>query len=174
MAEPFLGQILLFGGQFEIRGWAFCDGRLLSIAENSALFALLGTTYGGDGVSTFALPDLRGRAPLHYGPTQGPGLSPYVEGQVGGSETVTLTQQELPAHNHAVSVGASNGAPSSSRPIGSIYASGTMYDAAANAGGSLGAVTVANEGSNGAHNNMEPYLAINYIIALEGIFPSRN
>ena len=174
MAEPFLGQILLFAGNFEIRGWAFCNGQLMSIAENSALFSLLGTTYGGDGQVTFALPDLRGRAPLHYGPTPGPGLSPYVEGQVGGSESVTLSQGQLPVHNHTVTAGVSGSPPSSSRPSGAVYASSTMFDSAANAGGSLGAVAVANAGGNGPHNNMQPYLAINYVIALEGIYPSRN
>ncbi len=167
MAEPFLGQILMFAGNFDIRGWAFCNGQLLSIAQNSALFSLLGTTYGGDGQTTFALPDLRGRAPLHFSPT-------HPEGEVAGAENVTLLQTQLPQHSHAVSVGASNASATASRPVGNVCAGATKYDVAANAGGSLGAVTVANTGGDQPHNNMQPYLAINYIIALEGIYPSRN
>jgi microcystin-dependent protein len=172
MSEPYIGQIILFGGNFAPLGWAYCDGSVLSIADNSALFSLIGTTYGGDGIQTFGLPDLRGRAPIHRG--QGPGLQNYDQGQKAGSETVTLQVTQLPAHNHGVSVGASNNAPSTTRPAGAVYAASTMFTDAANAGGSLGAVTVAAAGGNGAHDNMEPYLALNYIIALEGIFPSRN
>jgi microcystin-dependent protein len=174
MADPYIGQIILFGGNFAPLNWAFCDGSLLSIAEYSALFSLLGTTYGGDGVTTFALPDLRGRAPLHFGPTQGPGLSPYVQGQTGGSESVTLVTGNLPAHNHPVTVGVSANSASVGRASGAIYAGATLYDSAANASGALGGVSAANAGGSGAHNNVQPYIAMNYIIALEGIYPSRN
>src|SRR5271166_5833783 len=100
MADPFLGEIRIFGGTFAPLGWAFCQGQLLPIAQNTALFSLLGTTYGGDGVSNFALPDLRGRVPMGMG--QGPGLSPYVQGQMGGAESVTLTTQQMPPHSHSV------------------------------------------------------------------------
>lgn len=174
MADPFIGQIILFGGPFAPLNWAFCDGSLISIAENSALFSLLGTTYGGDGITTFALPDLRGRAPLHFGPSQGPGLSPYVEGQMGGTETVTLITANLPAHNHPVTVGVSSNSAGVGRAAGAVYAGATLYDSASNASGALGGVSVANTGSNGAHNNMQPYIAMNYIISLQGIYPSRN
>jgi microcystin-dependent protein len=172
MSEPFIGQIMLFGGNFAPKGWAFCDGSLLAIRTNTALFSILGTTYGGDGIQTFALPDLRGRAAIGAG--NGPGLTPRALGETAGEENHTLISPEMPAHNHVVSVGASNNPPSAGRPIGAVPAAGQFYDAAANAAGSLGAVTCTNTGGNQAHNNMQPYLVLNYIIALQGVFPSRN
>lgn len=161
MATPFIGQITLFAGNFAPRGWAFCQGQLLSIAQNTALFSILGTTYGGDGQTTFALPDLRGRVPLQQG--QGPGLQSYVLGQKAGTETVTLTVNEMPAHNHSITVTA---VP----PGGTIPAvDGQLTPTPLNAFEASGMT-----GGSQPHNNLQPYLALNYIIALQGIFPSRN
>jgi len=180
MSEPFLGQISMFGGNFAPRGWALCDGQLLAIAQNQALFSLLGTTYGGDGRTTFALPDLRGRVPMHAG--SGPGLTPRSLGQKSGSETVTLTVNEMPAHNHTATgtIKAKNGQPDESNPGGQVPATlsnGTEgYADASNTNMQEGgvAVTVNNNGGGQSHNNMQPYQCINFIIALVGIFPSRN
>lgn len=172
MSEPFIGQIMLFGGTFAPKGWAFCDGSLLAIQTNSALFAILGTTYGGNGVSNFALPDLRGRTPIGMG--AGPGLTPRVQGEKAGEENHTLIGPEMPAHNHAVTVGTSPNQASVGRAAGAVPAGGLFYDSAANASGGLGAVTCGLTGGNQGHNNMQPYIAMNYIIALQGIFPSRN
>ncbi len=177
MAEPFVGQITLFAGNFAPRGYAFCNGQLLSIAQNTALFSLLGTNYGGNGVNTFGLPDLRGRVPIHAG--TGPGLSNYQLGQIGGQENVTLTVNQIPSHGHTASVNASAGAPNTVSPGGAVlavsaqgntYASGSPTLTAMSAS----AATVANAGGNQGHPNMQPYLALNFIIALQGIFPSRN
>ena len=188
--NPFLGQILLFGGNFAPRGWAFCEGQLLPIAQNSALFSILGTTYGGDGRTTFALPDLRGRSPISQG--SGPGLPTYALGQKGGQTTVTLNNLEMPAHNHVatatvggtVRVGTSSAGPDTPTANGGVLASpttATIYNEE-DADGSLGAVShsltstvsVVNNGGNQAHNNMQPYLAVYYIIAIQGTFPSRS
>ena len=167
MAEPFLGSILLFGGNFAPRGWAFCNGQLLPINQNTALFSLLGTTYGGNGQTTFALPDLRGRTPIHFG--QGPGLSNYSEGEMGGAESVTLISTQMPAHQHTQP--ASNGDEGTNRPNGAVPARGGVYTPASD-GSALAPTTIA--GGNQPHENSAPFLALNYIIALEGIFPSRN
>lgn len=179
MAEPFIGQIILFAGNFEPRGWAFCNGQLLSIAQNTALFSLLGTTYGGNGQTTFALPDLRGRVPLHFG--QGPGLSDYILGESGGAEQVTLTQGQMPAHSHQAfsTLNASNAADDSTDPTGRVLAvanRGVYNSQTPNVSMAAAAIstTVASTGGNQPHDNRQPYLAINYIIALEGIYPSRN
>lgn len=173
MSQPFIGEIRLFGGNFQIRGWAFCDGRLLPISGNDALFNLIGTTYGGDGQSTFALPDLRGRVPVHMG--QGPGLSSYIIGQNGGAETVTLTTNTMPAHTHTPTC---NGAgPSSTNPNNTVWANSAndvSYTAPAGITGQMNAQAAGPNGGNQPHENMLPYQAINYIIALEGVFPSRN
>lgn len=171
MSEPFLAQITLFAGNFAPRGWAFCDGQILPIAQNTALFSILGTTYGGNGQTTFALPDLRGRVPI--GPRQGPGLSFYDLGEVGGVESVTLTNNEMPAHNHAGVNGANSGQGTSNRPGNRFPARGGSYaDTADTAlgGGAGGGIA----GGSQPHGNRQPYLGLNYIIALEGIFPSRN
>ncbi|MGI4764643.1 MAG: phage tail protein [Janthinobacterium lividum] len=188
MAEPFIGQLLLFAGNFAPRGWAFCQGQALSIAQNTTLFSLIGTTYGGDGVSTFNLPDLRGRVAVGQG--QGPGLAGYVMGQEAGVETVTLTTQQMPAHTHAVSatltVDASPGSTTAAtganiaeivqtpgRPptLYNAFTTGTPASPATVAGL---AVTVQSIGNSGSHTNLQPYLTLNYIIALQGIYPARN
>jgi len=166
MATPFIGQITLFAGNFAPRGWAFCEGQLLPIAQNTALFSILGTTYGGNGETTFALPDLRGRAPIHHG--QGPGLSDRYLGEQGGEETHELTTAELPLHSHPA--GASGGAQTTNRPAGAVPARGGVY--AASQDTTMGGATAAGGGQ--PHNTMQPYLALSYIIALEGIFPARN
>lgn len=172
---PFVGEIHMFAGNFAPVGWAFCDGALIPITQNTALFSLLGTTYGGNGTSNFALPDLRGRAPLHNG--QGPGLSSYSQGQTGGSENIALTAAQMPAHTH--NLAASSAAGTSASPIGQTWAAGAsgtkQYSTPANAGTTvpMNTAMLANSGSNTPHNNMQPSLAINYIIALQGIFPAR-
>lgn len=166
--EPFIGQIMMFAGNFAPRGWAFCDGQLLPIAQNTALFSLIGTTYGGDGKTTFALPDLRGRVPLHQG--DGPGLSPYRLGERTGGEQVTLTQSNLPAHSHSFS--ASNQGADDDVPAGNALAAGQIYQ-----GGTpntpLNAATVGSTGGSQPFRVVQPLLAINFVIALQGIFPSR-
>jgi microcystin-dependent protein len=167
VSNPFLGSIILFAGNFAPRGWAFCNGQILSISQNTALFSLLGTTYGGNGQTTFALPDLRGRVPNHSG--QGPGLSSYDLGQNGGEEFVTLTLSQLPAHTH--SQPATNGEQTTNRPNAALPAHGGVYSNETD-GSTLHPTTPA--GSGQPHDNLSPYLTLNYIIALEGIYPSRN
>ena len=175
MSEPFLGQIQPVGFNFAPRGWALCDGQLLSIAQYNALFALLGTTYGGDGRTTFGLPDLRGRAALHVG--QGPGLSNYRWGQRGGEETETLTVNQIPSHNHSsvckAGPGNSNVAENNlcSQDAGGVSAT---YNSIATGLGTMSAAAIGNTGGGQGHNNIQPYLAIYWCIALTGIFPSRN
>ena len=168
--EPFIAQIMLFGGNFAPRGWAFCDGQLLAISSNSALFSILGTTYGGDGRSTFGLPDLRGRVPMHAG--NGPGLSPRRIGERDGVETVTLVESQMPSHNHSVNF--VNAIADSDRPNGDLLAKADVYSATTTPLGQLNSATIANAGGSQAHENMQPSLCINYIIALQGIFPSRS
>jgi microcystin-dependent protein len=172
MSDPYIGQIILFAGKFAPLNWAYCDGSLIPIAENPELFTILGTTYGGDGQVTFALPDLRGRAPVHAGAGPGPGLSPYPLGQVGGLESVTLSTNHLPAHTHPVKIAVRNEGATQSRPGGNILGAGNNYDAPASADTSLGGVTMGAAGGNQPHENRQPYLACNYIISLSGIFPS--
>lgn len=172
MADPFVAEIRIFPFNFAPRGWAFCNGQLLPISQNTALFALLGTTYGGDGRSNFALPNLQGCAPMH--PGQGPGLSLHDLGETGGSDTVTLLASEIPAHTHAWNTAAAeNGedrSPSGealARPVG-----GKMYGAAS--GLVAMAATALNVAGGGQpHNNLQPYLTCNFNIALQGVFPSR-
>jgi len=167
VSEPFIGSVILFAGNFAPRGWAFCDGQLLAISQNTALFSILGTTYGGNGVTTFALPDLRGRSPI--GPRQGPGLSNHDLGETGGVETVTLNVNELPAHQHLQP--ASDAEQDTNRPGNAVPARGGVY-AGSGDGTTLDPTSIA--GGNQPHQNRPPYLGLNYIIALEGIFPSRN
>jgi microcystin-dependent protein len=169
MADPFLGEIILFGGNFAPSGWAFCNGQLLSISQNTALFSLLGTTYGGDGMSTFALPNLQGRAPIHAG--QGPGLSPYLQGQSGGTESVTLDQRTMPAHSHAAR-GVNAAATATSPTNNAVGVKSALYVAPDSA--TAACKSLASAGGGQPHNNLQPYLALNYIIALQGIFPSRS
>jgi microcystin-dependent protein len=170
MSEPFIGEIRMFGGNFAPRGWAFCNGQLLSISQNTALFSLLGTTYGGNGETTFALPDLRGRFPMHFG--AGPNLSNRPLGQKSGAEKVKLIAAEMPAHTHALrgSAAASN----TGSPAGAVPASGGAYNTAWDKTTVLDAEGVGSAGGGGAHGNMPPFTVVNFIIALEGIFPSRN
>ncbi len=166
MSEPFIGEIKMFGGNFAILGYAFCDGTLMSIDQNDALFNLIGTTYGGDGLATFALPDLRGRIPVHQG-------SGFQLGQLSGTETVTLTTAEIASHNHAVAANSNTG--SSGNPQGNIVAGSTVtpYNTAA-VGNNMGGSSIGKTGGSQPHDNIMPYQCVNYIIALEGIFPSRN
>lgn len=175
--EPFIGQICLFGFNFAPRGWALCNGQLLPISQNAALFSLIGTTYGGDGRTTFALPDLRGRAPIHYG--QGAGLTNRSMGEVSGTENVTLLITQIPAHNHILQANNSGGnAPLSPSTVISnpVDINGDALNAftgsAANT--SLSPTAIGMSGGSQPHNNMQPYLVMNYCIALVGIFPSRD
>ena len=168
MSSPFIGEIRLVGFSFAPVGWAKCDGAILAIAQNDALFALIGTTYGGDGQVTFALPDLRGRVPIHNG--QGPGLSSYIIGQAAGTETVTLTANQLPGHTHfgagAVGSGDTNlstGMPASGGP--NLYASGQ---------GAGTTIAGTQSGGSQPHENMAPFAVVNFVISLFGIFPSQN
>lgn len=171
MSEPFLGEIRPTGFNFAPRGWALCNGQLLPISRNTALFSLLGTYYGGDGKVTFALPNLQSRIPLHQG--QGPGLTPRTIGEVAGEEAHTLINAEMPMHNHQVN--ANNEGSSTGRPGGAVPSvAGSNIDAAAGDGTTMNPQMITLAGGNQPHDNMEPYLVINYIIALEGIFPSRN
>ena len=170
--EPFLAQIMLFGGNYAPRGWAFCDGQLMPIASYNALFSLIGTTYGGDGRTTFALPDLRGRVPCHAG--SGPGLTPRQIGQHFGEESVVLSQAQMPSHSHAFMT-ASSGAPSARSQNGGSLGPGDFYVPASEAPTTqMNPASVGQAGGGQAHDNMQPTLCINYIIALEGIFPPRN
>jgi microcystin-dependent protein len=171
MSEPFLGMIAIYGFNFAPRGWAMCNGQILPIAQNTALFSLLGTTYGGNGQTTFALPNLQSRVPIHFG--QGPGLSSYDLGQAAGTETVTLNVNEIPAHPHPVN--ATDGDSTTNKPDNtSILASGGFYsNAAPNVQMSPNMIPPSG-GGNQPHPNIQPYLALNFCIALEGIFPSRN
>jgi microcystin-dependent protein len=171
MSEPFLGMIIIVPYNFSPRGWAFCNGQILPIAQNTALFSLLGTTFGGNGQTTFALPDLRGRFPNSSG--QGPGLSSYDLGQVSGTETVTITINQMPSHNHLVGCnneGSSSASPSTALPantsVGNIYAPTADSIMAPN--------MIQPTGGSQPTPIMNPYLTLNYCIALEGIFPSRN
>ena len=171
--EPFIGQIVLFGGNFAPRGWATCDGQLLAIASHSALFSILGTTYGGDGRTTFGLPDLRGRSAIHAG--HGPGLSQRNLGQRVGEESVTLTTGQMPAHQHNVACQAGQGTlgtPAGNFMAGDRSGADDVYSAASDA--TMNAQVIASSGGNAAHDNMQPSLAVNYIIALDGVFPSRS
>jgi microcystin-dependent protein len=173
MSQPYLGEIRMFGGNFAPVGWAFCDGTLLPIAQNDALFAVIGATYGGNGQTTFALPDLRGRLPLH----QGTGQSSYTPGQTGGAEKVTLTASQLPAHTHTLLSGGGTAlSPANAYPGA---ASTTNPDPARMYGAAVGltafnpaTITVSPGGQ--PHDNFQPYLCVNFIIALVGVFPSQS
>jgi microcystin-dependent protein len=171
--DQFVGEIRMFAGNFAPTGWAMCNGQIIPISQNTALFSLLGTTYGGDGETTFALPDLQGRVPIQTG--QGPGLSQYDLGQQGGSDTVTLLQSETPSHTHTYSITTEAGsyaAPEAGKSFARVTTSDrkeiNIYAAPETANSTL---TI--EGGGQPHNNMQPYLVVNYIIATQGIFPSR-
>lgn len=170
-SEPMIGEVQWFAGNFAPRGWALCDGQLLSIAQNTALFSILGTTYGGDGRTTFGLPDVRGRVIIHAG--HGPGLSDYRLGQKGGSETETLTANQMPSHTHTLR--GSSGSATSADPTGNVLAStGRTRVYADSANVNMDASAIANNGGSQPHNNIQPYTVLNCIIALQGIYPSRN
>jgi len=176
MADPFVAEIRIFHFNFAPKGWAFCNGQLLPLSQNTALFSLLGTTYGGDGKSNFALPNLQGSAPIHAG--QGPGLSLYDLGQQGGTETVTLLTTEMPAHPHQMSVSSQLGLENqvNVNNVGQLFAMGdgvNMYGAANSNVTPMAAQGLALAGGNLPHNNMMPYLTLNFNIALQGVFPPR-
>lgn len=171
-AEPFLGQIAFVAFNFAPQGWAECNGQLLSISQNSALFALLGTTYGGNGVTTFALPDMRGRTLVHAG--QGPGLSPRPQGEMGGAERHTLIVPEMPAHTHQLRASSSEGdthLPTDAVPANTKVLDKEYSTAAPNVSMNMQAAGIA--GGSQPHNNMQPFVALKCIIALQGIFPQR-
>ncbi len=174
MSEPFIAEIRIFAGNFAPRGWAFCNGQLLPIAQNTALFSLIGATYGGDGRTTTALPDLQGRAPMH--PGRGPGLTSRRLGEKGGVETITLSEAQMPQHAHSLQ---GTNAPASSNAPGATSAlarsgGGTAFKQGATADATLDTGALLPTGGSQPHNNMAPYLAMNFIIALVGLYPSRS
>lgn len=172
MADPFVAEIRIFPFNFAPRGWAWCDGQLLPLSQNTALFSLLGTTYGGNGKSNFALPDLQGRAPMH--PGQGPGLSLHDLGETGGSETVTLLESEIPSHSHQLRVWPNDPADHFN-PSGRTLArsnNGQAWGAAASFA-SFSGNAIAPAGGDQPHNNLQPYLTFYFNIALQGVFPPR-
>lgn len=174
--EPYIGEIKMFGGNFAPRGWALCNGQLLSIAQNTALFSILGVTYGGNGQTTFALPNLMGRVPMHWG--QGAGLTNRVLGETAGTETVTLLNSQMPAHNHLISASSVGG--NASTPQGNydaVYVNEAgdpvnIYGTTPNTTMNVAAVSAS--GGSQPHANMQPYQCVSFIIALEGIFPPRD
>lgn len=182
MSDPFIAQVTMFGGNFAPRAWAFCAGQLLPISQNTALFSLIGTIYGGDGRTTMALPDLRGRAPIQHG--RGPGLPDYRIGQRGGTENTTMSTLTMPNHTHAMttSINVVDDNANSSEPAGRVFANAVgggvkpyaSEDADENMAAGALTTTLANTGSGAAYTNMQPFQTANYIIALQGVFPSRN
>ncbi len=174
MADPFVAEIRIFPFNFAPKGWAWCDGQLLPLSQNTALFSLLGTTYGGNGKSNFALPDLQGRAPMH--PGQGPGLSLHGLGETSGSETVTLLESEIPSHTHALGAVAGDPADQFAPTPATTFArsnSGNAWAPAANLT-ALAPEALAPAGGDTPHNNMQPYLTFYFCIALQGVFPPRS
>jgi len=167
MSEPFLGEIKIISWNFPPKGWTFCNGQLLPISQNQALFSILGTTYGGDGMRTFGLPNLQGRTPFHVG-------NGIVLGEMGGETSHTLNISELPAHTH-VPVGSTTNPPTLGGPSGSLWASSNASPYSASSDGSvMDPAGILATGGNQPHENMSPYLVLNFIIALQGIFPSQN
>ncbi|WP_029284621.1 phage tail protein [Pedobacter sp. R20-19] len=178
--DPLIGQIIIFAGTYAPRGWAFCQGQTMQIRQYQALFAVLGTTYGGDGVNTFLLPNLTGKVPVHFGTA--PTGTVYPLGKGGGSESVALTTLQMPAHTHAVAVNKSPDAANSVNPENNFMADTTdsslgsgpnIYTSTA-PNAVMGATALSAAGGSQPHSNMQPYLAMNFIIAIEGIYPSRN
>ncbi len=169
MSEPYLAEIRMTGFQFAPKGWALCNGQILPINQNQALFAILGTTYGGNGQTTFALPDLRGRVPVHMD-------GGFNLGQQGGEASHTLTANEMPSHTHSlgISTAVSHQADPSGRVLGNVEAGALNYYATLDGSATLSPATVRNSGGSQPHENMQPYLTINFIIALQGIFPSQS
>ena len=177
MSEPFIAEIRIFAGNFAIRGWAFCNGQLLPIAQNTALFSLIGTTYGGDGRTTTALPNLQGRAPMH--PGRGPGLTARRLGQRGGIEEITLSEDQTPAHSHTFNAKTLPGAraPGQDNPSGNMYATSKnmrSYSTSSDGNTFNTGVLSTTDGGGESHENMQPFLTLNYIIALQGAYPSRD
>jgi microcystin-dependent protein len=173
MSEPYIGEIRLFAGNFAPLDWAFCNGQMLAISDYTALFTLIGNTYGGDGVSTFALPNLQSRVPVHQGTLAG---SSYVMGQLGGAEQVTLTPAQLPAHTHVAQCSAAADRPGPT-PAGAAFwapANAAEYAAPSAANTQMAGSALGVAGGNQPHDNLSPYQAVNYIIALYGIYPSQN
>lgn len=177
MSEPFIAEIRIFAGNFAPRGWAFCNGQLLPISQNTALFSLIGTTYGGDGRTTTALPNLQGRAPMH--PGSGPGLTSRRLGQRGGVEMVTLSEAQMPSHLHT-SAGCVDAPANQKTPVNNSPAeeldnvTATYVDDVDSPAGRMDANTARNSGGSQDHNNMQPFLTLNFIIALVGLYPSRS
>ncbi|MFK7972211.1 MAG: phage tail protein [Bacteroidia bacterium] len=175
MSEPFIAEIRIFAGNFAPRNWAFCDGALLSIAQNTALFSLIGTTYGGDGRTTTALPNLQGRAPMH--PGRGPGLTSRRLGQQAGVEAVTLNETQIPNHSHpmaGVVQPGSTSAPSSTTVLARSLGGNAYSDGSPDVSLNAGTMTAKGAATAQPHNNMQPYLTMNFIIALQGLYPSRS
>lgn len=173
MADPFVAEIRIFPFNFAPKGWAFCDGQLLPLSQNTALFSLLGTTYGGNGMSNFALPNLQGRAPMH--PEQGPGLSLHDLGETGGSETVTLLESEIPAHSHVMRASVDPANAQIPSPGASLARSsgGFAYSTTTTGLTQMASEAIAPTGGNQPHNNLQPYLTFHFCIALQGVFPPR-
>ena len=175
MSEPFIAEIRIFAGNFAPRGWAFCNGALLPVSQNTALFSLIGTTYGGDGRSTTALPNLEGRAPMH--PGNGPGLTARNLGAKLGTETETLTTNQMPTHDHTFVADGSTGGPlgggaNASDPVNNYLGASTKYQSTVASTKDM--ATTSSVGGGGSHTNLQPFLAMNFIIALEGLYPSRS
>jgi len=172
MAEPFVGEIKMFAGQFVIYGWAYCNGQFMDISQNETLYNLIGTTYGGDGQQTFALPDLRSRVPIHVGSN---GVNTYVIGQNGGYETVTLAAAQTPQHTHTAVCSSTPGV--SSAPLGNVWAqnpASKQYGDPSLINGQTANTVVSTAGSNLPHDNMMPYLAVNFLISLYGVYPTQS
>jgi microcystin-dependent protein len=172
--DPFVAEIRIFPFNFAPKGWAFCNGQILPLSQNTALFSLLGTTYGGDGKSNFALPNLQGSAPMH--PGQGPGLSLHDLGETGGSETVTLLGTEIASHSHSLMASTQPGEDPTPGPSEALARSvgASLYQSVTNANVvQLSPNTIAPTGGNQPHNNMQPYLTLNFCIALQGVYPPR-
>lgn len=174
MADPFVAEIRIFPFNFAPKGWAWCDGQLMPLSQNTALFSLLGTTYGGNGKSNFALPDLQGRAPMH--PGQGPGLSLHDLGETGGSETVTLLESEMPAHSHGLRAAVDPANAQIPGPTLSLSrsAGGSAYSTTTSGLTSMAPQVLTPAGGDQPHNNMQPYLTCYFCIALQGVFPPRS
>lgn len=171
MGSPFIGELRLFGGNFAPVNWALCNGQLLAISQNNALFNLIGTTYGGDGVNTFALPNLQGRFPIHQG--QGTGLQNYVIGQIAGFENITLQANQLPPHNHSAVGSNGNVTPPANATWGSNSAADNSFGPGTSANAVMNPSSMGQTGGNQPHDNMTPFLAISFIISLAGIYPSQ-
>lgn len=172
--DPFVAEIRIFPFNFAPKGWAFCDGQLLPLSQNTALFSLLGTTYGGDGKSNFALPDMQGNAPMH--PGQGPGLSLHDLGETGGSETVTLLESEIPAHAHQLRASSDDADNNLPNPARSFAKTAKEFGYQSNVNASvvtMADTTLAPAGGDQPHNNMQPYLTLSFCIALQGVYPPR-